>query len=742
MKNKRAKQSKIKIGLIGMLYSLVMMLLAASVVLVSIFKIHLLSGTDLTPYVENSNLTTKTLKAERGTIYDRNSAVIAQDTQTYNIICYLNEKRTGAGGKPAYVVDPVDTAKKMAKHLEMDEMTLYKYLTPEDGRTQTEIGSKGRNISKQVKDAIAAENLPGVEFVESISRIYPQNDFASYLVGFAQSDEDGIPVGKMGVEKYMNDELTGTNGYKTYQANKKGYVLPGMKYEEETEVNGNNVYLTIDKYIQEALQDSFKITEETFNTYRAWGVVMEVNSGKILAMGQTPSFNPNDKNITEYSNYISQLPYEAGSTMKVFTYAAAIESGNYQGDQLVDSTTFCYASNGRTPYRVACNTGKAIGTINNASGKNWGMITFDDGLKYSSNVVTSTLITEVTTPSAFKNKLEDFGFFSPVNSFGIEETNGILHFDWPSEKLALSYGQGSTVTTLQMMQAYSSILGDGTMYKPYYIDKVVDPYTGEIISQTEPEVVGNPISESTAKKVQELMYNVSNADDGTARHYRIDEVSIIAKTGTSQVAVNGSYNSGRTISSVAIGLPAEDPKYFVYYAFEADYDYNAHYKTEHVKNLLRRLVQVENRNVELEMNGETVVQIQDDSIMPNVINHSYDYAMQKLESYDVVIVGNGTEIIGQYPSPERYMMPGDMVILLTSGDVILAPDMYGWNRQDIAGFAYLVNRSIKINGYGPAVLQSILPGSEIPEDALLEITAQSAIQKEPEEIEQKENETE
>ena len=148
---------------------------------------------------------------------------------------------------------------------------------------QTELGLAGRNISKATMEEISALRLPGVEFTDSIQRVYPLGTFASNLIGFAQSDETGSTIGRMGAELYLENYLRGVDGSRTYQADKNGYILPGMKEEVVSAVNGSNVYLTLDQQIQESLEESFKLSDEIFGIYRAWGSVMEIRSGKILA---------------------------------------------------------------------------------------------------------------------------------------------------------------------------------------------------------------------------------------------------------------------------------------------------------------------------------------------------------------------------------------------------------------------------------------------------------------------------
>lgn len=299
----------------------VMLLLASNVFLVSIRKVHLRSGTDLSAYANSANTVHETLKATRGNIYDRNGTVIAQDRQTYNIVCILSPDRPTVNGKIVYVQDVEGTARALSKILDADYDTLYGYLNQYNtsGLWQTELGPAGRNLSKATMEKIQDLGLPGIEFTDSIQRVYPLGSFASNLIGFAQSDENGTTIGKMGTELYLDSYLSGIDGSRTYQADANGYILPGMREETVSPVNGYDVYLTIDQDLQEALEDAFVKTTERFDPLRIWGSVMDLDTGKILAWGQAPSFDPNLMDIADYNNYGTQLPYEPGSTLKSFT---------------------------------------------------------------------------------------------------------------------------------------------------------------------------------------------------------------------------------------------------------------------------------------------------------------------------------------------------------------------------------------------------------------------------------------
>lgn len=725
------KQSNRMILVILAVVLMISAAVSANVFLVAIIRVHARSGTDLTDYVSANNVHRQVQQARRGYIFDRNGAIIAQDNVTYNIIAVLNKDRQSRKGEIAYVDDPLTTARKLAPILDMEESTLYEMLTKD--AKQVELGNKGRNLSKEKKEEIEALDLNGIEFVQTTKRSYPLGTFASYLVGFAQADDDGEVSGKMGIEQYLNAALSGEDGYRRYQADKNGTILPGMKVEEKSAVNGNDVVLTIDQGIQEALEAAFIQTNETFNPEKVWGTVMEVETGKILAWGQSPSFDPNQMNIDDYVNYVSQMPYEPGSTMKVFTYAAAIDSGAYDGSVLVDSSRFCYGATNRKPFRVTADDKRKIGCIGNASGKSWGVIPYDLGLVYSSNVLTASLITNVIEPEVYEDYLDRFGFFQLVDTDGIAEVNGIKNFTWPADKLAATYGQGSTVTMLQMIQAYSAVFNDGTMVKPYVIDQIRSSYDDQdVIYQGQTQTAGNPISEATAKQLQQLMYDTANRDDGTAKYYQIPEATIIAKTGTTQLAATGGggYTTGKTIVSLMAAMPAEDPKVLVYYAFQGEYDKNAHVKSDPIKSVLRKVAMTYNFS-ETEA-PETQEPASEENIpiteytMPSLVNHSLAYAQSKMSEMDcdVYWLGNGDEIIDQFPKAGDLAVTRQKVFLLTDTHQVAMPDMTGWTRKEVAGFWDATGFAVKFDGYGRVISQNLPPGTILSADLQIEVALQ------------------
>ena len=688
-----------------------------NVFIVSVFKLHVRSNTSLESYVQSVSLVSETVYAKRGNIYDANGEIVAQDQKTYDIICFLDESRK-SGNNIAYVDDPLYTSQVLANFLDMDQADIYYLLTANPDLYQTELGVKGRNLSEETMNAILNyPNIHGIGFKESNKRIYNQGQsFAPYLIGFAQSDEEGKLVGKMGLEAYLNEELSGIDGKHIYQQDKHGYILTGMYEEYIPASNGYDVYTTIDTSVEQALEKAFEDVTEQNNASQAWGAVVEISTGKILAWGQTPSFDPNVLEIDNYNNIGSQLPYEPGSVMKSFIYAAAMDTGKYDGHAYFDSDPYCYLANGTYPYRTY--DGNYYGCISNAAGKSWGTIEMDYGLIYSSNVATSTLLTDYVGVDTYSEYLDKFGFFKEVDTDGMAEVTGYKNYTWPSEKLALTYGQGSSVTMLQLLQAYTAIFGNGEMVKPYFIDRIVDTDNNEVVYSGKRTVVSTPIKESTAEEIQALLTRVVSDPAGTAKYYAVDEVNIMAKTGTSEIVEGAGYNSDDSITSVMLALPAENPQYMIYFAYISPYDYYNHTYSTPVKDLIRRvaiLTEVGYNPNENQINNP-IKKVK----MPNVIGRNYFEAENSLRNdhdFEVIKIGNGDTVYKQYPAANDTTYSRSKVFLLTDTENITLPDMTGWTRKEVIAYWQLTGIPFTLDGYGVVIGQSLSPGSYIDKDS-------------------------
>ena len=697
------------------------LLIASNVFFVTIGKVHLRSGTDLSIYADSANTVTETSLALRGFIYDRNGQVIAQDNRTYDIVCVLSSGRQSIEGQSAYVKDKEGTAKVLSEILKIDYDKIMGYFSQDI--YQTELGIGGRHLSQATKELIESYHLPGIEFTDSIKRIYPNGQFASNLVGFAQQDDYGITTGQMGLELYLNSYLSGTNGSRTYQTDKDGYRLPGMKDEVVSAVNGDDVYLTLDTSIQQTLEQSMSMTQSQFGADNVWGGVMEIKTGKVLAWGQSNSFDPNVREITDYTNTGAQVPYEPGSTLKTFTWAAAINEGKYNGSELTNGNSYCYGTDSQNnPIRATADN--SLGCVYNADRYQYGSVDFDTGLIYSLNSVAGTVQNEVITPDINLEYLRKFGFFNDVDTDGLPEATGTLNFTYPSDKLSLSFGQGSTVTMLQLMQAYSAVFSDGTMVKPYFVDSIRDGYdNSKYIYKANKTVVGHPITSDTAKQLQSILYRVVNDDKGTGRGYRIPECKVMGKTGTTELAVDGSYQSGKYIYSFMGALPADNPQILVYYAIQIDS--SAPVNQQPQVNLLRRIAMqygFAQQTAETPENTAETVSVYE---MPSLINHSLSYVQNTLSSYGTELynLGDGNTVIRQYPQVGHSVTTGQKVFLVTNANTIYIPNMVGWSRQDVAGFWQATGLDVNISGDETSVVtsQDIPAGSYIEKGTAISI---------------------
>jgi penicillin-binding protein 2B len=706
------KRSRFILSLIFLLNVGFMIFLTYHLYSVIILGVHVNSGTDLKLYSSQVNTMTRILPAERGMILDRNGEIIAQDVISYTLFAIVSPTRPSYQNRPAHVVDIDETARILADYLNAP----YEYMRQQmlNASYQTEFGVFGRQVSQQVKDEIDAYKLPGIGFIQNASRNYPLNHFASYLVGFVNQEPVGnrlILVGRMGIEANYNTLLAGVNGSRLAVVDRFGFELPGYPVHETKAQNGAHVVLTIDRTIQEQLESSFINTVELFNASEVYGAVLEASTGKILASGQYPSFNPNLMNISNYQNALTQVLYEPGSTMKTFTYAAAIDTGVYDGEATFNSNTFIVGLDAQGNAIRISNLDRSIGSIRNANNRQWGVISYDTGYAYSANTGIASLLTTRLNPSVYHEYLVKFGFTNRVNVDGFSETLGRINFQYPLEKLAVGYGQGLSVNMAQMLQAYTAIFNNGILVKPYLLDRVIDPITNLNIQKTQTTQLGQAIQPSTAQRVIDLMALAVEDPRGTGQHYRIDEVDIVAKTGTAQLAIGGAYSTDEYIYSVAIGLPKENPEIIIYYAFRAPATTQAHIQTDPVRKLILQVaISYDYRKAEFKSAIQVPTAHEKLIVMPNLTNQSTDDINQLLSEFNnITIIGHNQSIIDQYPKANTIISNSQRILLLTSLDQLRMIDLSGFSKRDVTGYFNLIQQPFKLIGEGRAFAQSIEP---------------------------------
>lgn len=723
------RQTNKRVIKIMLFFTIIVALIISNVLFTMITGEHFRSGKNVLAFNSNSNQVTEEIVASRGAIYDRNKEVIAQDIEAYDLYAIVDENRVNATDEPAHVVDVNATSEALAPILNVEPEKLANILNKaiKLGYYQTFFTPYGRRLTAQQKEDIELLDLPGLEFQNSTDRVYPVGTFASQMIGYAQYNyEEERIAGVMGIEKIFDEELTGSNGKISYQIGSDGYYLPKSRKYLKTAENGNDIYLTIDKNVQSTVEKALSDTLENNSAETAWCVVMEAKTGKVLAQAGYPTFDLNDRSeIPNYNNIPSVTAFEPGSVMKPFVIAGAIEEGVYNG-----SATFASKSaslgidgNGNLGF-VDKGSNNWLITVNDARGKDYGVISYDEGLIRSTNTVIANLF--VNSYSLDKNieYMKKFGFFDYIGIDGLSESSGQLNTGSVTDKITLGFGQGSTVTAYQLIEAYSALFGDGRTVKPYIIDKIVNPNTGETTYQGKTEKSEQIVSQETVNQVQSLLKRVVSEEYGTANAYQMNDVTMMAKTGTGEISVDGGYSKSIFTSSIMAAAPADDPEIIVYYAFQGTeiINYNRSYFQDIVRESLLAVNGYESANHNENNEGATVANFNIFE-MPSLINHSIDYAKEKLTTHtnNVVMIGDGSAVVSQYPTEGVSTISSQKIFLLTDGANITMPNMSGWTRKDVKLFAQLSGISIEINGTGSLVTQNVAEGTIINNDSKISV---------------------
>ena len=572
-KNLNPMNNRKKVGIILFATSIGLFFLFAFR-LTYIVAVGKVSGVSLAEKTEALYQGSKVVKAKRGSILDRNGETIAEDATSYSVYAILSEKYLGENKKKLYA-QPKDfdtIADVLSNYTKLSKEDVLGYLKDNknaDGspKYQVEFGGNGKGITLDERQKIEAElkekKVEGIYFDGHPARIYPNGEFASHFIGYVdqadKKDESKGLVGKMGLEQAYNDVLSGKDGKVEYQKDVYGNPLPGTNASEKKAVDGEDVYTTLDLKIQSRLEELMDPVMEEYKPENMTAVLMKAKTGEILAMTQRPTFNPETKEGlgkeggARWSNSLIEDQFEPGSTIKLFTTAAAIQEGKFD-----PNATFVYPVDG---YKLDDRT------VNDHDHGAKGTLTFRQALSWSSNVGMLTLEKNMTGDK-WKEYLEKFGFGKSTNSGLFGEVSGSLPSDnWVDQAMS-SFGQAISVTNFQMMQAFTAIANDGSMLKPQFIKKIVNHETGqEKITQAE-KVGGQVVSPQAASDVRTYMVDtVENPDYGIAYDiYKVKDSHVAAKTGTAQIIGSNGYTEGATdyTYSVVEMVPAENPEYILY----------------------------------------------------------------------------------------------------------------------------------------------------------------------------------
>ena len=665
-----------------------------------------IDGVNLKELASKRTTKTDTISAQRGTIDSSDGDSLALNVASYKLIAYLDPKRSENEKKLYHVQDKEMTAEKLAPILGMEKDEVLHYLNKENVY-QTEFGTKGKGLNEITKKQIEDLELPGIDFIESYKRYYPKGQFASYVIGYAKSEEDGSISGEMGIEKQYDKILRGEDGSVTYQKDLKGYRIPDTPVYTEDAVQGKDIYLTINSSIQFFVEQAIANSDRSYDWEWFTVTILDAKTGAVLATASDPGFDPNIRNISNYMDIFCQTPYEPGSTMKTFTYMAAMENGVYDGSETYRSGTY------------ETSDGTVIGDWNR---NGWGVISFDRGYAYSSNVGVINMINRHMNSTMLRQYFKRLGFGKKTGIELPNENKGKLDFKYETEIYNAGFGQGILTTPIQNAKAMTPLTNDGILLDPYLIEKIVDGETGEVVVDNSRSEIERVASTQTVQKMIQLMDETVNGYGNTGSGYRIDGGELIGKTGTAQIANErgGGYLQGKEdiISSFSGIYPKSNPQVIIYASVKKPSGGSQKPISNAVKEIVANISKYYGNS-----DTQTVSAPIADYEVPSFVNKKLDNAKTVLDAAGVpyVVLGTGNKVIKQTPSSGDVITTKDTIYLITNDSSIKVPNVTGLSSKVAKDLLTKLGIKVEMDGVGYVVSQSLPEGSDITDGLVIQL---------------------
>ena len=590
------------------------------------------------------------LMAVRGNIYDRQNNLL-----TNNIIHY------SIGVHPSKVKDKIKFANMIANATERDASYYINKLN-----SKADFIYLDRNLRQAKVKSIIDKKITGLVIERKSRRSYPHSNIAAQIIGFTDVDDKGL----IGIEEEYNEQLSGKPGWVVKQVNGKGRSQYKTSFPMKAPIDGANIQLTIDLEYQSVLQEELSRRMNEANAKSAMGVLMNPQTGAVLAMASLPSYDPNNpmsSPIENQKNKIITDQFEPGSIYKVVAATAAVATNTVS---LYDEF-FC--EDGQ--FTVA---GKTI-----SDHEKFGLLTFPQIIAHSSNVGTIKIAQKLGKNPLYKFS-RDFGFGNMTGIRFPGETQGILRktSDWSEISLAeISIGYEVAVTALQMASAYSAIANGGFLLKPRLVNQIFS-HNGKVIYKENPEVIRKVAEPETMNIIKEMLTQV--VQKGTGTKAGIKGWSIAGKTGTAHKVIDGAY-SDKYISNFAGFFPANNPQ-IVGVIILDEPKYGLHWGGYGAAPIFRRVMQ---RIINM-----------DDSIQ---------YHKPKIEKNEPILVNNSKQSINE-----------SMVTLSTVSNYpvykdgyTIVPDVRGMSIRKAKQILIASNMRADFSGSGHVLWQSPKPGTKM-----------------------------
>ena len=565
------------------------------------------------------------IEADRGLILDRNGKVLADNLTTTSLVLIPNQ-----------IKDKESTTRKLSNILNVTYEDMKEHVFKETSIER--VHPEGRRLSYDIANEISSLNLDGVYLVKEAKRYYPYGNLLSHSLGYVGIDNQGLSGLELEYDKY----LTGSSGAIKYFSDAKGNKLNKSDvYIEPT--SGMNISLTIDIDIQKSVERELDNIIDMFEPDNALAIVMDPNTGEILALGSRPDYNPNS-----YKNYSQEIlsrnlpiwsSYEPGSTFKIISMATALEekvisledtfydTGNVKVD---GSTLRCWKSGGH------------------------GHQTFLQVLENSCNPGFVKIGQLLGKETLFKY-LHNFGFGDKTGVDLNGESTGImfnLNRVGNVELATTAFGQGVSVTPIQQVVATSAVVNGGTLYKPYILKSINDK-TNTIIKENKKTVVRKVISEQTSNLMRSALESVVAKGGGKSAY--IEGYRIGGKTGTAQKVENGRYMDNNYIMSFMSIVPSNKPEAVLYLAIDNPKHtalLSSYTTTPIARRILLDIIKIldierqpEQLEKDLSWNDKEIIEV------PNVIGKTKKEAKSILKDFKIEYSSTGNIVKEQSPNP-------------------------------------------------------------------------------------------
>lgn len=661
-----------------------------------------------------------TIKSKRGTIYDRNGKKLANTVVASTIWASPNDIRKNYSKKTGEI------AKGLSETLGMEQEEVLEILNSKSNNVKVK-----QWATREEANALKELSLPGIQIVENNRRQYPYGKFAPYILGFTDIDNNGL----YGVEKTFDKYLKGTHGKKVKTTDNVGGQLP---FDGETTYearDGLSLVLTLDETLQKFAE---KAVDEAYETTKAKNIsviMMEPNTGDILAMVNKPDYDPNnpreplneemakeweslspqelqEKWFDNWRNFAINDVYEPGSTFKVIAAAAVME------ENLAQPNTGFYCNGFVNVSGTILRCSKWYDPHKNQ--------TLAQGLANSCNIVS------VETG----RKLGKETFYKYLKAFGFGDTSGI---DLNGEEFGLippsvddikdvnlatmSYGHGVAITPIQLINAVSAISNGGNLMKPRIVKEMLDE-KGNVVETLDPQIRRKVISESTSKKMLDMMEGV--VTKGSGRNAGIPGYRIGGKTGTADKVIDGKYVKGKYIGSFVGVAPVDDPQVVILVVVddpEGTY-YGGTVAAPIAKQIFEEALPYLNIPKVVEENSKK--KADDMVLVPDVRGKRLEDAGRIIKDANLkfateyVDLNLDSKVMEQIPAPNTYLPKGGILDLMFELsyerlDAVM-PDLVGKTKEEAIAILDEYGLKYSVTGEGKVLVQTPEAGTELSKE--------------------------